>query len=277
MEFYPASIEDPLSPEMELLIFSVVIAVFATALLFFFMTLIKRVRRLREEKEKSDYQNTVENILFRYLFEELSLQEAIEGSDFAKFQKYPLFKRVAIKAIISLHDNYSGSYSKKLQHFFEESGLADYSVAKLESSRWPFIVEGIRDLSTLNHQASYGRIASRITHPHELVKTEVLLGLIKMRGIEEIMKFQKSGLRLNDWIQSNILYTVKKHKIPAPQNLDLMLKSSNRTIVLLAVRLMDYYKQAEHYETLSAFFTETRDTKLKREIALVLKQTEFIS
>lgn len=277
MEIYPASVGDPLSPGMELLILGVVIAVFATALLFFFMTLIKRVKRLKEERKKNDYQATIENILFRYLFEELSLQEAIEGSDFAKFQKNILFKRVAIKAIISLHDNYSGSYSKKLQLFFEESGLAKYSVAKLESSRWPFIVEGIRDLSTLKHNASYGRIASRITHPHELVKTEVLLGLIKMRGIEEIMKFQKSGLRLNDWIQSNILYTVKKHKIPAPQNLDLMLKSSNKTIVLLAVRLIDYYKQAEHYEALAGFFEETRDMKLKKEMAQVLKQTEFIS
>lgn len=219
----------------------------------------------------------IENLLFKYLFEEESLEEVVNGSHFSVLAKDPLFKRVSIKAIISLHKNYSGIYSKKLEQFFEVTGLVNYSVAKLESVRWPYIVEGVRDLSTLNHTASYSRIASRIIHPNDLVKTEVLLALIKMRGIEEIMKFQKSGLVLNDWIQSSILYTVKKHKIPAPVNLEKMLESRNDTIVLLAVRLINYYKTAGHYETLSKFYQETSNLKLKAEIAQALQKTECVS
>ncbi len=221
---YFTALADPLSPGMEQLVLFTAIGVFATALLFFLMTLSKRIRRIGEERKRKEYLAFIENILFKHLFEDLSTGDILKNSRFSEMAKDPLFKRVAVKAIISLHDNYSGTYSKKLEKFFEESGLASYSVAKLESVHWSYIVEGVRDLSTLNQDAYYSRIASRITHSHELVKTEVLLALIKMRGIEEIMKFQKTGLVLNDWIQSNILYVVKKHKIPAPQNLNLMLK-----------------------------------------------------
>lgn len=274
---YAAAIGDPLSPGMEKLVLFVVIAVFATALLFFFMTFIKRIKRLKEERTKAVYQSAIENILFKYLFEEDDLDKVLAGSEYKKLSRDPLFQRVAVKACIALHDNYSGTYSKKIEHFFEASELVKYSIAKLESGKWPYIVEGVRDLSTLNHNASYSRIASRITHPHELVKTEVLLALIKMKGIGEIMKFQKSGLKLNDWIQSNILFTVKKHRIPAPDNLEKMLESRNRTLVLLAVRLINYYKIAELYEALSQFYQKTDDDKLKAEIALVLRKTEFVS
>lgn len=267
----------PLFPVMEQLVLFAAIGVFAIAVLFFSMTLIKRIRRLKEDQKKEKYQTQIEDILFRYLFEEQSVREVMENSDFKKLNRDPLFQRVAVKALISLHDNYSGSYGKRLEQFYETSGLVDYSIAKLESTRWPYIVEGIRDLSTLNHNASYSRIASRITHPHELVKTEVLLALIKMRGIDEIRKFQKTGLRLNDWLQSNIIYTVKKHKIPAPVDLNLMLYSPNETLVLLAVRLMNYYNRAEYYEALSHFSQESKNEKLKAEIAGVLKRTEFIS
>ncbi|MCY2686497.1 hypothetical protein [Salinimicrobium sp. TH3] len=269
-------IETSFFPAMEEFVLWVAIAVFTTAVIFFITTLVKSIKRLEEERRKKKYQALIENILFKYLFEEQSLEEVLKYPDFVEVKEQSLFQRVAIKALIALHDNYSGNYSKRLEHFFDASGLVNYSIAKLESNSWPHIVEGVRDLSTLNHGASYSRIASHIIHPHELVKTEVLLALIKMGGIEEIMKFKKSELQLNDWIQSNILYTVKKHRIPAPANLDVMLESKNTTIVLLAVRLINYYKKAEYYDALSLFYQETKNKKLKREIAQVLKNTEFV-
>ncbi|MHA6279373.1 hypothetical protein ACXYMT_04255 [Salinimicrobium sp. CAU 1759] len=273
---YAAALGDPLSPMMEKLVLFVVIATFLTALLFFALTLLKRTKRLREDQKKADYQAALENILFTYLFENNSLEVVLSDPLFTAMKKDVLFQRIAIKAIISLHDNYSGIYSKKLEQFFEASGLVDYSIARLESTRWPYIVEGVRDLSTLNHNASYSRIASRITHPNKLVKMEVLLALIKMRGIGEITKFQKSGLLLNDWVQSNILFTVKKHKIPAPSNLVRLLESPNRTVVLLTVRLINYYQMAEHSEALLKLCSETGDAILKKEIGEVLAKIELV-
>ncbi|NJW53049.1 hypothetical protein [Salinimicrobium oceani] len=267
---------DVLSPFMEQLVLFVIFAVFGTALLFFLLTLYKKLRRLKRNKKKTLYQISVENVLFKYLFEDLSVQQALENPDYLQMQADPLFKRVAIKTIISLHKNYSGTYSRKLELFFEESRLVNYSIGKLESSRWPYIVEGIRDLSTLNHKPSYSRIASRIIHPHDLVKTEVLIALIKMRGIEEIMKFQNTGLQLNDWIQSSILYTIKKHKIPPPANFGLMLKSRNETLILLAVRLISYYGTTEFETELMEISRQCKSLKLKTEISGLLSKTETI-
>ncbi|GAB2760548.1 hypothetical protein GCM10010465_00900 [Actinomadura fibrosa] len=246
----------------------------ALSLFFFFLTLYKKLGHLSEDKRKKVYQEQIENVLFRYLFEGLSLQEVLQDKALKKMFAIPLFQRVAIKAIISLHHSYSGTYGKKLEQFYVESGLVNYSLKKLESCNWTNIVEAVRDLSTLNHNQSYPRIAAHIIHKNPLVKTEVLLGIIKMKGISEILKFQESGLYLNDWVQSNILFTVKKYKIPAPGDLGNLLKSRNRSIVLLAVRLIAYYESSEFYTRLSEFYLQTKDEKLKNEIARVLNRAE---
>lgn len=251
-----------------------IIIVAGFALLFFLLTLINRIIRISENKEKIEFQQKVEKILFEYLFGSQTVEEAIKSHNAEKDFSVVLFQKVALKAIVSLHQNYGGSHSKRLEIFYEESGLAKYSVERLNSKNWTDIVEGVRDLSTMNHLKSFPRIVSRITHPHHLVRTEVILGMIKMKGIEEIMKFKDSNIFLNNWVQSNILYTVKKYKVPAPQHLGELLQSKNKSMVLLGVRLINYYNAIEFYETLSSFYHQTEDLELKREISAVLRKNQ---
>ncbi|MDT0690009.1 hypothetical protein RM549_09455 [Salegentibacter sp. F188] len=253
-----------------------ILLILAVGLLFFLLTFYKRILRISEDRRKQEYQEKIESLLFSFLFGEMSIKEIQEDQDFQKMFQSGLFQKVSIKAIISLHHSYSGAYSRKLEQFYEEAGFANYSVKRLNSRKWPHVVEAIRDLSTMNHLKSYPRIASHIVHKHPYVKTEVLIAMIKMKGISEIYKFRDSAMFLNDWVQSCILFTVKKHNIPAPPDLVDLLKSRNRSIVMLTVRLIDYYKSAEHYTVLSSFYQQTVDIKLKKEMALVLRKTESI-
>lgn len=252
----------------------VIFCIISVSLLFFFMTLYKRIFRIKEIKKKKEYQKKIDDLLFSLMFNEKSIGETVGAQDFHEHKDIRLFQQLTIKALIGLHHNYSGIYSEKLEQFFAKSGLAAYSLGKLNSGNWSHIVEGIRDLSSLNYLPAYPRIVSYKNHKNKFVKTEVLLGMIKLKGISELLKFKTSGVYFNDWVQSNILFVAKNYKIPAPENLIGLLESKNNSILLLAVRLINYYNLTEHYAILSQLNEKIDDAVLKEEITLLLNKTE---
>ncbi len=261
----------------EEILIGLILLIAISGFLFFFFAFYKRLKRLKENRKKIDYEKIIDSCLFAYLFEDKSHQDILENDEFRKNLKSDFFKRLAIKAIISLHQSYSGVYRKKLENFYAESGLAKYSLNRLNASYWVHIVEGIGDLSGLHYHEAYPRIVSYKNHENEMVRIEVLLGMINLKGVAEIIKFKTSELFLNDWVQSNILYLVKNQHIPAPDNFEELLSSDNKSVVGMAVRLINYYQMPEHYDILAGFYQKTGDKKLKKEIALALKKTEQLS
>lgn len=260
----------------QVLLFSIAVLIL-TGLGFFIVTLVKRTKRIKESRQKEIFQQQIDAALFSFLFDDKKIEEITEGVSFSKNFESGLFKRLCVKSIISLHYSYSGAYSKRLEDFYAQSGLADYSLKKLNSEKWTDIVEGIRDLSNLNYVKAYPRIVSYKNHEHELVRTEVLLGMIKLKGITELAKFNKSKLYLNDWVQSNILYTVKRHHIPAPENMADLLNTKNQSLLLMAVRLINHYNKPEHYSLLSEYISKTKNEQIRVELKRALRKTEQIS
>lgn len=261
---------------IENILLLVIFCLILVSLLFFLMTLFKKVNRIKEIKRKKEYQEKIDELLFNLLFNEKSVDEINNHPNFTYHKDNKLFQQLTIKALIALHHNYSGIYSTKLEQFFAQSGLAAYSLNKLNSDNWAHIVEGIRDLSSLNYLRAYPRIVSYKNHSNNFVQTEVLLGMIKLKGISELLKFKNSKVYFNDWVQSNVLYVVKKHRIPAPENLMELLQSKNESVNILAIRLMNYYGLPEYKAELSGLLETSRNTHIKREISLSLNNPEYL-
>ena len=261
---------------IETILFVVISCLIFVSVLFFVLTFYKKVNRIREIKRKKEYQFKIDELLFNLLFNGKTIDEIIKHPDFIDCKENKLFQQLTIKSLIGLHHNYSGIYSSKLEQFFSASGLADYSLNKLNSDNWSHIVEGIKDLSSLNYLKAYPRIVSYKNHHNKFVQTEVLLGMIKLNGISELLKFKNSNVYFNDWVQSNILYVVKKHRIPAPENLVELLKSKNESINILAIRLMNYYGLAEYNSELSGLLETSGNSTIIKEISLHLNKTEYL-
>src|SRR5690606_13521387 len=133
---------------IENILLFVILCLISVSLLFFLMTLIKKIGRIKEIRKKNAYQEKIDDLLFNLLFNEKTVDEIINRNDFTVNKNNKLFQQLTIKALIGLHHNYSGIYSSKLEQFFSACGLADYSLRKLNSNDWAHIVEGIRDLSS---------------------------------------------------------------------------------------------------------------------------------
>lgn len=244
-----------------------VILFFTIALILYVITLFKRLLRIKNEALKSTYQRIVDKAIFAYLFGGDDIKVKDINIFNSNITDNSLFQKVAIKAIISLHHSYSGEYQEKLQSFYVQSKLVNYSLRKLDSKSWYKKVEGIRDLSTLKYQPALDKIKLCLLHKHELVQSEALIALVKMNGITELIQQKNSNLYLNDWIQSNLIFTIKTNRINDTGELNQLLTSENASFQLLGVRLIYHYHDSTYLENLKVFESQIDDIKLKSEIS----------
>lgn len=240
---------------------------FLIALILFLITILKRVLRLKNEKLQNQYQNTIDALLFEYLF-----FEDIKDTQLIQY-KFPntTFQKVLLKSIVSLHRNYSGEYRKKLEFIYVESKLVNYSLKKLESKNWGFKIDAIRDLSNLKYLPAIDKVKLCLTHKNELVQVEALIGILLMTGLDEFIEQRNSKVYLNDWVQSNIIFVIKNNNVKNTNNLKLLLTSDNVSFQLLGARLTKYYSDFSLLNQLKELELTTEDLKLKAEIGETIK------
>lgn len=234
--------------------------------IFFILTWAGRSKRIKKEARKASYQKVVDKMLFELLFEESASVTMAADNFKIQADKANLLKKVAIKSINALHRNYTGEMKKKLEEFYVESGLVNYSLRKINSSNWAKTVEAIRDLSNLSYQPAYGSIYTKLKHPKKVVQKEAFIGVILLKGLDELVNLKDSAIYLDDWTQSNILYVVKRDRLQTPQNIELLLTSQNETIILLGARLIQYFQLHQYIPAVEAYLLKNQESRLSSKI-----------
>ncbi|MFN3800845.1 hypothetical protein [Belliella pelovolcani] len=235
------------------------------SIIFFLATLTKRIFKIKEDKKKKLFQIEIDKVIFGIMFDQDG------GKHFTVHGKSTLFKKLMIKSLIGLHDNFSGISAVKMEEFFVKSGLVNYSLSKIRSRSWVDVVEGMRDLSSLNYKKAYPEILKISFEGNDIVHQEKLLARIRLNGLQELHEFKSSKVYFNDWTQSNIIFVVKKHRVPNDDLLPDLLYATNKSISLLAIRLIDYYQDLSQMEALREFKIITKNKKLQAEIDFLLK------
>lgn len=238
-------------------------SLFLAALFFLLVTYMKRWKKINEEKQKEEIKKSIEPVLFSYLFND-TVPPVFNNQNL-------LFQKIVIKQIKNLHQNYSGIYQTKLETLYVSGGFVNYSLQKLDSDNWTSKVEAIRDLSTLNYKKALPKIQALMYSDNELVQMEALIGIIRLSSLEKLETYKNTSLFLNDWVQSNLLYAIKKYHLKMPDNLEALLESKNDTFLLFAVRLMDYFQFTYGEKHLIEILQKTKSEKLKIEIKNHLK------
>lgn len=253
------------------------IALFAiTFLLFFVLTYINRYKRIKKTELKAVYQKKIDQLFFTLLFEEN--RTVSEAAEVFKKEIIPtkLIKKMTLKSINSLHRNYTGELKQKLEEFYVESNLVQYSLKKMDSLNWAKVVEAIRDLSNLNFQEAYQSIYSKLDHSKKIVQKEAFIGMILLKGLNELIKLKDSPIYIDDWTQSNILYVVKRDKMKAPENIELLLTSKNESIVLLAARIIQYFQLVQHSNALEHWVQKNPNSIIQSKISAITTQLNTI-
>ncbi len=253
------------------IIINTVVSIFGLSLFFVLITFIIRAIRIKKKIIKKRYSDLIEQVLYNYIFSEDALDETLQALSKESFSSQSFFKKILLKTLIVLHQNYSKQYKEKLELLYIKLGLHKYSLKKIKSFNWDNKIEAIKNLSSLNYQPAFESIQKLIDHKNVYVQSHAVLGCFILRGFEGLFeKKDNPNLFLNDWIQCHIIYYLKKNVIPFPENLDLFLESKNESFILLGIRLMDYYKANQYIPLLQKKLETTKSEVLKNEYCLII-------
>lgn len=257
--------------QVNLIISMIVLFVIAFAI-FFCLTYIKRYKRIKKAELKAVYQKEIDELLFSLLFDNNTTVEMAASTFKKEIITTKLVKKISIKSINSLHRNYTGELKQKLEDFYITSDLVKYSLKKIDSLNWAKEVEAIRDLSNLNYQPAYHAIVSKLDHRKKMVQKEAFIGVILLKGLDELHQLKNSTIYLDDWTQSNILYVAKRDKMKLPQNIESILDSNNTTIVLLGARLIQYFQLQQYIPALEKSMNNCTDAIIKDKLKEIINQ-----
>lgn len=257
--------------QVRLLLVLIVTFIVAFAL-FFILTYIKRYKRIKKNELKVVYQKKIDELLFALLFDNETSVEIASDNFNTIIIPTKLIKKITIKSINALHRNYTGELKQKLELFYIESGLVNYSLKKIDSLNWAKVVEAIRDLSNLNYQPAYETIVTKLDHPKKIVQKEAFIGVILLKGFDGLVYFRNTDIYIDDWTQSNILYVAKRDKMNAPEDIGLVLESKNESIVLLGARIIQYFQLWQCIPNLEKWTEFNPDSKASKKINDIITQ-----
>ena len=255
----------------------VLIGVFLVAFIIFFtLTFLNRFKRIKKNELKEKYQKEIDQLLFELLFDENNSVKDVARKFKDEIVPTKLVKKITLKSINSLHRNYTGDLKKKIEEFYIESNLTNYSLKKIDSYNWAKVVESIRDLSNLNYQPAYEIISSKLNHKKRIVQKEAFIGVILLKGLDELVKLKDSELYLDDWTQSNILYVVKRDLMTLPGKIHLLFDSKNETIILLGARILHYFQAQHLLPLLENYDTKNINPIIKVKLESIINQLKNI-
>lgn len=213
-------------------------------------------RRIRSNIVRNTelYQQIIEDILFRLMFEKLSMEESLKS--FRALKQSSLLSKVTTQSIIFLHENYSGRQREILEDFFVMSDLTAYSFRKIRSRKPADIISGIRYLSTMNVREAFEFMKLELEHPNKDVKKEAFIGLLALQGTEGLEYFKLPVFPIDDITQERILNQLKNKRFTSFAGVHLLLYSENESLVLLGARIVEQFQLHAYYEFIRTFKQE---------------------
>lgn len=228
-------------PAIEFRILIFLIVLFSLwSFIFLIITIIRRQKKINNAILQKTYEAQIESHIFSYLFEN-NLESINAFKNITGFHS-SLFQKVTMKYCINLHISYSGTLQDKILDFLIQTKLIQYPRKKLQSNFWKHKIEAIRDLSTLKDTDSMPYILKLIEHPNKNIATESLLALIKYKGLSTLKTLEKYDNFIDDWSQALIIAVIKNHKIVYDPVVENLLNSKNKSLQLLATRVIQFYK-----------------------------------
>lgn len=252
-------------PGMELIILTCILLFLSAIIIFLALTILSRSRKKRRARIAKTFIKHIEKTLFLVAFDGLSFKELTQRNDFNKRWRKKLYRDQFLKELIKLTRVYDGEIGKKLQEFYRASGLLKLSYGKIRSAKWYLKCEGIQELSEMGIKKAAPIIQEHTKSSNDTLKMVALMEVIHLKGIKGLNLLKSYDEPLNDWIQLNLLDSIKesedRREIP---DFGYLLEANNDSLIVFGMRLISFFNQTQHLEAVQNL-RDSPSGKIKRE------------
>lgn len=248
------------------------IIVFILSIILFIILIIRsRIKKLRREIYKKKNTSHINNTLFAIAFDGAGLENFKNDPMFKRNWKRKLYKDQFLTELIKLHRLYDGEIAVNLRNCYKDFRLIQLSYSKIRSGKWEIKCAGIQELGEMEIKKAVPVILEHTRSKNNTLKMVALIEVIHLSGLNGLSLLEDYKEPLNDWIQLNLLESIKEANISEVPDFGYLLESTNETIVVFGLRLLNLFHQNHHLPTVKNLQT-TSSRKINKQARITYKQ-----
>ncbi|HSI69398.1 MAG TPA: hypothetical protein VK941_04135 [Gillisia sp.] len=221
-------------------------------ILFIALVLTSRLKKLRKEIYKRKNTAHINKTLFAIAFDGATLKTFEDDPLFKRNWRRKLYKEQFLTELIKLHRLYDGEIALNLRKCYIDFRLIQLSYAKIRSRKWEIKCAGIQELSEMEIKKAVPVILEHTRSSNNTLKMVALIEVLHLTGLKGLSLLEDYKEPLNDWIQLNLLESIKESNINEVPDFGYLLESSNDTIVVFGLRLIALFHQSQHLLTVQS-------------------------
>lgn len=180
-------------------------------------------------------------------------------------------RKILSEVLLDLRKDVSGDTQKRLFTLYSALGLEKDAFAKLESWRWEIISKGILELTLMEVEEAYTFIVKFINSRRATIRkqAEIAAVALKHEGINYFLDTTK--YKISEWQQLKLLDVLRNKEDFNPPRFRAWLTSTNKHVVLFALRLIKFYNQNDANTSLIEL-VKHNDQQVRRQAVECLKE-----
>ncbi|WAC39522.1 HEAT repeat domain-containing protein [Pedobacter sp. SL55] len=239
LPYFPANIR------VSLLI--ILFCVIATIELYFYMMFSRAVMSAKNKRMKywDDYISML--LANMIVFDETDKPDEIVAHFYPKLSKMPLHSRlvnsILVEKILTYHKNFTGKTAEVLSSLYLKLNLDKKTKRKIKNRNWETKIEGIREANEMDLVEMADLIVEYTDDENALLRMEAQAAYIKLSQSDPFHFLDRAQERILDWHQVVLFEIITKHKKLTIPSFSKWLHSSNDTVVMLCLKLVDHFMQ----------------------------------
>lgn len=172
-------------------------------------------------------------------------------SDLSKASENSLFRNLFLQKLAESEKKFSGAAQNQLKALFQEHGLQEDAMKKLNQKKAHRIAGGIQELTAMNVEEALPKISTFLTHPSAQVYQEAQYAMVHFKGFEGLHFLNNTTSIISEWQQLRLLNSVTGIPEGSGDTLKNWMENSNDSVVVFTLKLLRKFQMLSLYSTVA--------------------------
>ena len=176
-------------------------------------------------------------------------EEISADTNFSTVSSSPSFRNLFLQKLAESEKKFSGAAQNKLKDLFQEYGLQEEALKKLNQKKEHIIAGGIQELTAMHVEEALPKISTFLTHPSAQVYQEAQYAMVNFKGFEGLHFLNTISSKISEWQQLRLLISITHIPENSGDNIKSWMESSNESVVIFTLKLIRKFQILSLYST----------------------------
>ncbi|MDR6458135.1 hypothetical protein J2786_001228 [Chryseobacterium vietnamense] len=172
-------------------------------------------------------------------------------TDFSAASASPSFRNLFLQKLAESEKKFSGAAQSKLKDLFQEYGLQEEALKKLNQKKEHIIAGGIQELTAMQVEEALPKISTFLTHHSAQVYQEAQYAMVNFKGFEGLHFLNSISSKISEWQQLRLLISITHVPENSGDSIKKWMESSNDSVVIFTLKLLRKFQILSLYPTVT--------------------------